>query len=168
MRAISTASAITRWRWKAPAKSPACDFPECLSRRSQPDGWRNGTHHPAELRSAGRCGRGAGTAVRAGRTRCGWQARDRGGCGAVRSSVAGRAAERDRPDAHRGGDCRSGTGRDQPAAEDRAAPDPAGQMKFGEKAAALSGLAARLLGWRPAEFWAATPAELAAALLDEA
>lgn len=28
----------------------------------------------------------------------------------------------------------------------------------------LFGIAARLLGWRPAEFWAATPAELAAAL----
>jgi uncharacterized phage protein (TIGR02216 family) len=40
--------------------------------------------------------------------------------------------------------------------------------KFGERAAALSGLAARLLGWRPGEFWAATPAELAAALHDEA
>ncbi|WCT78913.1 phage tail assembly chaperone [Novosphingobium humi] len=28
----------------------------------------------------------------------------------------------------------------------------------------MSGLAARLLGWRPHEFWAATPAELAAIL----
>ena len=28
----------------------------------------------------------------------------------------------------------------------------------------LYALAARLLGWRPAEFWAATPAELTAAL----
>ncbi|PEQ14678.1 hypothetical protein B2G71_00435 [Novosphingobium sp. PC22D] len=28
----------------------------------------------------------------------------------------------------------------------------------------LSGLAARLLGWRPDTFWNATPAELAAAL----
>jgi len=27
-------------------------------------------------------------------------------------------------------------------------------------------LSARLLGWRPAEFWAATPAELAMALTD--
>ena len=35
---------------------------------------------------------------------------------------------------------------------------------FGDGAVRLSGLAARLLGWRPAEFWAATPAELAAAL----
>lgn len=42
-------------------------------------------------------------------------------------------------------------------------------MKFGIRAAALSGLAARLLGWRPHEFWAATPAELASALgADEA
>lgn len=35
---------------------------------------------------------------------------------------------------------------------------------FGRAALRLSGLAARCLGWRPAEFWAATPAELAAAL----
>lgn len=28
----------------------------------------------------------------------------------------------------------------------------------------LSGIAARLLGWRPDEFWKATPAELAASL----
>jgi hypothetical protein len=35
---------------------------------------------------------------------------------------------------------------------------------FGDAALGLAGLAARLLGWRPAEFWAATPAELAAAL----
>ena len=38
---------------------------------------------------------------------------------------------------------------------------------FGERAAALSGLAARLLGWRPNEFWAATPAELASAFRTE-
>lgn len=37
-------------------------------------------------------------------------------------------------------------------------------MGFGVAAVRLAGLAARLLGWRPAEFWAATPAELAAAL----
>jgi|JI10StandDraft_1071094.scaffolds.fasta_scaffold66393_2 hypothetical protein len=35
---------------------------------------------------------------------------------------------------------------------------------FGPGAALLAGLAARLLGWRPAEFWGATPAELAAIL----
>ena len=35
---------------------------------------------------------------------------------------------------------------------------------FGAAALRLSGLAARLLGWRPHEFWAATPAELAAAV----
>lgn len=40
-------------------------------------------------------------------------------------------------------------------------------MNFGESAAALAGLAARLLGWRPSEFWAATPAELAGILADE-
>ncbi|HNJ47458.1 MAG TPA: phage tail assembly chaperone [Novosphingobium sp.] len=35
---------------------------------------------------------------------------------------------------------------------------------FGPGAAHLAGLAARLLGWRPGEFWRATPAELAAIL----
>lgn len=37
-------------------------------------------------------------------------------------------------------------------------------MSWGARAVKLYGLAARLLGWRPAEFWAATPAELFAAL----
>lgn len=32
---------------------------------------------------------------------------------------------------------------------------------FGEAAARLCGLVAALLGWRPGEFWDATPAELA-------
>ncbi len=41
-------------------------------------------------------------------------------------------------------------------------------MNFGERATLLAGFAARLLGWRPHEFWAATPAEMAAALHDEA
>ena len=35
---------------------------------------------------------------------------------------------------------------------------------FGPGASRLAGLAARALGWRPGEFWAATPAELATAL----
>ncbi|WP_156447450.1 phage tail assembly chaperone, partial [Blastomonas sp. CCH1-A6] len=35
--------------------------------------------------------------------------------------------------------------------------------RFADAARALSGLAARLLGWRPQEFWQATPDELAAA-----
>ena len=39
-------------------------------------------------------------------------------------------------------------------------------MKFGQRAVALSGFAARLLGWRPDEFWRATPAELANAIAD--
>ena len=39
-------------------------------------------------------------------------------------------------------------------------------MLFGERAACLSGLAAQMLGWRPHEFWAATPAELAWAMRD--
>ena len=37
-------------------------------------------------------------------------------------------------------------------------------LTFGEAAVRLSGAAATLLGWRPAEFWDSTPAELAAAL----
>ncbi|HEX7856706.1 MAG TPA: phage tail assembly chaperone [Sphingobium sp.] len=37
-------------------------------------------------------------------------------------------------------------------------------MSFGEAARRLMGVAAVLLGWRPAEFWAATPAELATIL----
>jgi hypothetical protein len=36
---------------------------------------------------------------------------------------------------------------------------------FGGRATRLAGLAGRTLGWRPAEFWAATPAELATILL---
>lgn len=35
---------------------------------------------------------------------------------------------------------------------------------FAVSALKLAGLVPRLLGWRPAEFWAATPAELAAIL----
>jgi hypothetical protein len=35
---------------------------------------------------------------------------------------------------------------------------------FGEAAARWCALAARLLGWRPGEFWGATPTELAMAL----
>ena len=35
---------------------------------------------------------------------------------------------------------------------------------FGDAALRWAGLAAQALGWRPAEFWAATPAELATAL----
>lgn len=39
---------------------------------------------------------------------------------------------------------------------------------FGPGALRLAGLSARALGWRPAEFWGATPAELAAAIADPA
>ena len=35
---------------------------------------------------------------------------------------------------------------------------------FAARAAVLAGLAARALGWRPPEFWSATPAELALSL----
>ena len=40
-------------------------------------------------------------------------------------------------------------------------------MRFGEGAIRLAGLASRALAWRPDEFWAATPADLAAALAPE-
>ncbi len=36
--------------------------------------------------------------------------------------------------------------------------------EFGHRARRLSGAAAMLLGWRPGEFWEATPVELSAAL----
>ena len=35
---------------------------------------------------------------------------------------------------------------------------------FGEAALGLYGIAARLLSWKPDDFWSATPAELTAAL----
>lgn len=37
-------------------------------------------------------------------------------------------------------------------------------MTFGEAAAKLFGVASMVLGWRPDEFWDATPGELAAGL----
>ena len=37
-------------------------------------------------------------------------------------------------------------------------------MSFSERAARLAGLATVLFGWRPADFWNATPAELASVL----
>lgn len=40
--------------------------------------------------------------------------------------------------------------------------------RFGVRALALIPLAARVLGWTPDTFWAATPADLAAALADPA
>ena len=39
---------------------------------------------------------------------------------------------------------------------------------FGLVAVRLSGVTSRLLGWRPHDFWAATPAELTAALTSPA
>ena len=36
--------------------------------------------------------------------------------------------------------------------------------RFGLAAVALAGMMARALGWRPDEFWAATPADVAAVL----
>jgi uncharacterized phage protein (TIGR02216 family) len=38
-------------------------------------------------------------------------------------------------------------------------------MKFGEAARQLCGAASQLLGWRPDEFWDATPADFANALI---
>lgn len=37
-------------------------------------------------------------------------------------------------------------------------------MTFSDSAARLAAIAAQALGWRPHEFWAATPAELALSL----
>jgi Phage tail assembly chaperone protein, TAC len=37
-------------------------------------------------------------------------------------------------------------------------------VEFSDSASRLAGLAGGLLGWRPGEFWAATPAELAVIL----
>ena len=39
-----------------------------------------------------------------------------------------------------------------------------GSERFSESAGRLAGLAGALLGWRPDEFWRATPAELGAVL----
>ena len=41
-------------------------------------------------------------------------------------------------------------------------------MTFADSALRLSALAAHLLHWRPDDFWAATPAELAACIGQEA
>ena len=38
------------------------------------------------------------------------------------------------------------------------------ERRFGTAAIGLLGVMARLFGWRPDEFWAATPADLAAVL----
>ena len=37
-------------------------------------------------------------------------------------------------------------------------------MTFAERAVELAGFASMILGWRPADFWESTPAELASAL----
>jgi hypothetical protein len=42
------------------------------------------------------------------------------------------------------------------------------EERFGEAAARLFGAASALLGWRPHEFWSATPAELALAIMPAA
>ena len=56
-----------------------------------------------------------------------------------------------------------GLARATPALTAAAGPDPAGPC-LGMTPARLAGLAGALLGWRPDEFWRATPAELAAVL----
>ena len=40
-------------------------------------------------------------------------------------------------------------------------PSPEGEGLFRSRAIRLAGLTGAMLGWRPDEFWAATPAELA-------
>ena len=45
-------------------------------------------------------------------------------------------------------------------------PAPAQSSRFGQAASTLAGIAARALGWRPDEFWNATPADLVLALSD--
>ena len=50
------------------------------------------------------------------------------------------------------------------ALADRPTPNPSRKRegdRFGETATRLAGLTGALLGWRPHEFWNATPAELA-------
>jgi len=42
--------------------------------------------------------------------------------------------------------------------------DAAGEQAFGPGAARLVGLMARVAGWRPDDFWAATPADVRAVL----
>lgn len=62
-------------------------------------------------------------------------------------------------------------GRRVEAAARPARPDSAGggmSDAFGPRALRLARLAARALGWRPADFWAATPAELTAIMVDDA
>lgn len=56
---------------------------------------------------------------------------------------------------------------DKPRPDDSPHPTPSPQgegLLFAPAALTLCALATRSLGWRPHEFWAATPAELAAAL----
>lgn len=70
------------------------------------------------------------------------------------------------------GPSRSRVGSGEPRNEIRPTPDPSrpreGRRSFGTASLPLAALAARVLGWRPDEFWRATPAELAASLADPA
>src|SRR5690606_28443838 len=116
----------------------------------------------ADLRGAGGGGAGAGLALCAGR------AGERGAVAAGRAGGAvlalpGGARGRGARGSRRGGDGR-GAGRMRWAAAVSARADFAGGAvsTFADTARRLSGVAARVLGWRPGEFWAATPAELAA------
>lgn len=66
-----------------------------------------------------------------------------------------------------GGGVGGGVSRPGAAFADRPHPYPSPEregLSFAAAALALCAVAARALGWRPEDFWAATPAELAAAL----
>lgn len=64
------------------------------------------------------------------------------------------------------GPSRSGVGNSAPGQAHPLPLPQAGGEKFGASALTLCAIAARALGWRPGEFWAATPAELGACLAD--
>src|SRR5690348_17070174 len=160
MPAISTASATTRSRWRARAKWWRCDGGKPLSRRGEPGCRGREAVAPADVRRPGRGGGGARLTVRAGRAggrRCAEAARD---CGAVRPSVEG-AAGSDHAGADRRGGGGERVGKDYASFEAGARANFAGPMTlFGEAAAAMCGIATKLLGWRPDDFWNSTPIEL--------
>src|SRR5690606_36361316 len=83
--------------------------------------------------------------------------------------LPGRERESDPRGRGRGGDgsrsCRMRAGAADPARTD---PARTGMSeRFADSARRHAGLVPRALGWRPGEFWEATPAELAAILFDE-
>ncbi|MGN6277186.1 MAG: phage tail assembly chaperone [Sphingomonas sp.] len=73
----------------------------------------------------------------------------------------------DRSSPGRGGGARQRDGRVSTAASGDTppplrGPPPLSGEDFGSRAGRLAGFAGAALGWRPGEFWAATPAELGA------